>query len=76
MNTTASPTWATLKGHGRPTRILFFGQDNTAHTPEGIPALVQPKPGWNGINQIVDEATGQELTWGGPATRFWAIPVH
>lgn len=69
---TAAPAWGTWKTHGNAARIVLFGFDRKAPKAEGRTLDVFAD---GGMLAATDAATGERVSLGGPATRFWATPV-
>lgn len=72
MGMSEEPTRATLKGHGNPDRIMYFG---TGAKPWAVGMLVEIQRVRGGANTI-SLAVATRPGWLGSATKFWGAPVN
>ena len=69
--TQTQPTKATLKGHGNPDRLMYFGGEKT---PSAVGWVVSVEWVRGGAN-LVDESGTYTAGWAASATKFWAAPA-
>lgn len=62
----------TLKGHGNPTRIMYYGGEKTPATEGWLVTVVKVRGGAD----LVDESGGHTAGWAASATKFWGAPVQ
>lgn len=72
-NTTTSATWATLKGHGKPETLIYFGASRIA---SANGTLVRVANGDRQGYSLISVETGESVHGGGWAGKFWAAPAE
>ena len=64
-------TRATLKGHGNPTQIMYFGVEKAPATTGWLLNVEKVRGGAN----LIDPTGVVNTGWVGSATKFWGEPV-
>ena len=64
---------ATLKGHGNPTKIMYFGDGKEPLAAGWLVTVVTIRPG---NRELIDETGAHTAGWVGNATRFWGQAVQ
>jgi hypothetical protein len=67
------PTWGTLKAHGNPTALVYFGDNRRKPNAVGVRVTVERTDSYVGC-KLTNVDTGDIMLTGGAATRFWAAP--